>query len=241
MATDVREVLATAGRILADQGQEHFQFGHVSAREAPGAERFWVKPSDLGLGEVRASDLVLLDLDGNRLAGDGPLHNEMPIHAEVYRRRPGVGAVVHTHPFHTAALAASSAEFGIVSQDSLPFAPAPALYDSALLIVTRERGAAVAEALGGGPAVVLRNHGIVVADATVEGATVLAVTFERSVRTQHAAAILGEIREIEPAEVEEMRGEHWTPEAQAARAVSVFAYLRRQLEDGEGSSTRTRG
>ncbi|HET9457853.1 MAG TPA: class II aldolase/adducin family protein [Candidatus Limnocylindrales bacterium] len=227
MAEDVRELLATACRILAAEGHEHFQFGHASSREMAGTERFWVKPANLGLREVRPDDLVLVDLEGNRLAGDGPLHTELPIHSEIYRRRPDVRAVVHTHPFHAAALAATSTPFRVVSQDSVPFAAGPARFDSALLIVTPEHGRAVAEALADGSVVLLRNHGIVVAGRSVEEATWLAVAFERSVRLQHAAAVLGEVREIDPGEIEELGRQLGI--GRENRAKVIFAYLHRAL------------
>ena len=232
MVEDVREQLAVACRILSAEGHEHFQLGHVSAREAPGADRFWIKAAGLGLGEVTSADLVQLDLDGNRLAGDRPVHQEVFVHTEIYRRRADVLAVVHTHPFHVAALAATDAELRMVSQDSVPFAPRPARYDSALLIVTPEQGRAVAEALGDGSVVILRNHGIVVADASIEGVVFLAVSLERSVRMQHAAAVLGEVRDIAPDEVAELSRE--LGPSHAARARGVFEYLRRSNPEPDG-------
>ncbi len=229
MVDALREQLAVACRILSAEGHEHFQLGHMSAREATGADRFWLKPAGLGLGEVRPEDLLLLDLEGNRLAGDRPVHVEVFVHTEIYRRRPDVLAVVHTHPFHVAALAATDAELRMVSQDSVPFAPRPARYDSALLIVKPEQGRAVADALGEGPVVILRNHGIVVADASIEGAVFLAVSLERSARLQHAAAVLGEVREIAPDEVAQLNRQ--LGPGHAARAKGVFEYLRRSLRE----------
>lgn len=228
MVDDVREQLAVACRILSAEGHEHLQLGHVSAREAAGADRFWIKPAGLSLGEVTSGDMILLDLDGNRLEGDRPVHREVFVHTEIYRRRPDVLAVVHTHPFHVAALAATGAEFRIVSQDSISFAPRPARYESALLIITPEQGQAVADALADGSAVILRNHGIVVADATIEGAVFLAVSLERSVRLQHAAAVLGEVRDIAPDEVAELRRQ--LGPVQAARARGIFEHLSRSIQ-----------
>ena len=225
----MRDLLAVGCRILSDQEHDHFHLGHVSARVAAGADRFWVKAGGIGLGEVGPASFVLLDLDGNRLAGDGSLHHEMPIHGEIYRRRPDVGAIVHTHPFYSAALAATAADFRVVSQDSLPFAPRPAHYDSALLIVTPEQGREVAQTLGDGCLVLLRNHGIVAAGANIEEAVYLAVAFERSVRLQHVAAGLGEVREIAPDEIADMTAGFAA--SQADRSRMVFAYLRRRLRD----------
>ena len=121
MTADVRQLLVDSCRILAANGQEHFAFGHVSAREAPGADRFWFKGRGLGLGEITLDDLVLLDLDGNQLGGTRPVHDEYPIHAEIFRARPEVTCVVHTHPFESAALAATAWDFRMVGQDAVNF------------------------------------------------------------------------------------------------------------------------
>jgi L-fuculose-phosphate aldolase len=238
-ADDLRERLALACRILATEGHEHLQLGHVSVRSDAPPDAFWVKAAGIGLAEVTPDDVVLVGANGDRLAGDRPLHREVPIHAEIYRRRPDVRAVVHTHALFAAALTASEAGFRIVSQDSIPFAPAPARFESARLIVNRELGAAVAEALGDRSAVLLRNHGIVVADATLEGAVYLAVALERSIRTQHAAAVLGDVREIDAADVEALRAE--LGESHAERARSVFESLSRSVRGADQRVSRGGG
>lgn len=228
MSTDVRVRVAQACRVLYAEGQEHFYLGHVSAREAPGSERLWVKPTGIGLGEVEPEDLVLLDLDGNRVAGSGTPHHEMPIHTQIYRARPDVRCVVHTHPFHAAAFAAATADFRMVSQDSVLFADGFGWYDSARLIVTPEQGRGVAEALGAYKLAVLRNHGIVAADATIESATFLAVSFDRSLRLQAQAAALGPVREIPPDEVAAMHDDF--ANSYQGRAGTTFEYLLRRAD-----------
>ena len=111
---ELRQLVADACHILFNEGQEHFHLGHVSARE-PGSERIFVKPTGIGLGEITADDVCVMDLDGKQLEGKRSLHHEMPIHTETYRRRPDVNCVVHTHPYYGAAFAASSAAFQMVS------------------------------------------------------------------------------------------------------------------------------
>lgn len=231
MSDELRERLATACRILDAQGQEHFYLGHVSAREAPGASRFWVKPSGIGLGEVEPDDLVLLDLEGRRIHGDRPIHHEMPIHAEIYRRRPEVNAVVHTHPFYAAAFAAAAADFKMISQDSVLFADGFGRYDSARLVVTPEQGRDLAAALGDFRLVVLRNHGIAVADTTLASAVFLAVSFDRSLRLQAAAGALGAVREIDPDEVRQMND--YFSSSYGGRVEVTFDYFRRRAEAGQ--------
>jgi ribulose-5-phosphate 4-epimerase/fuculose-1-phosphate aldolase len=228
MSADVRERVAEACRILYAYGQEHFYLGHVSAREAPGSDRFWVKPTGMGLGEVEAEDLVLLDLDGARISGTRPIHHEMPIHAEIYRARPDVQSVVHTHPFHAAAFAASTADFKMVTQDSVLFAGGFGWYDSAVLVVTPEQGRGVAAALGEHELVVLRNHGIAAIGETVASATFRAVSFDRSLQVQAAAASLGPVREITPDEVAAMN--EYFAASYGGRTVDTFEYLLRQAD-----------
>src|SRR5438067_1078689 len=159
---ELRERLALACRVLFHEGHEHFYFGHLSARATTG-DAIWVKPAGLGLEEVRAADVALMDYDGRQLEGEHRLHQEMPIHTETYQRRPDVQAIVHTHPFYAAALSASQAGVAMVGQDSLPFAEGVGDYRSAELVMTVEQGRAVAEALGERRAVLMRNHGITVA------------------------------------------------------------------------------
>jgi len=218
-------MVSHACKVLYAAGQEHFYLGHVSARE-PGSAKIWVKPSGLGLGEIEPDDVVACDLDARQLEGKRALHHEMPIHTEIYRRRPDVTCVVHTHPFHTAAYASADAEFQMVSQDSVLFAGGVGHYDSATLVVTREQGERLATALGDTNAVVLKNHGIAIADQSVEGAVFLALSFDRSLRMQHAAGQFGAVDPIPEHEVNEMI-DYFTA-SYGGRIQTTWNYLLRQ-------------
>jgi L-fuculose-phosphate aldolase len=213
-----------ACHILFDQGQEHFHLGHVSARE-PGSELICVKPSGIGLGEVTVDDLAVMTLDGEKLEGPRPLHHEMPIHTEIYRRRPDVNCVVHTHPFHAAAWSSAATELKMVSQDSVLFANGVGLYSSAVLVVTPAQGERLAEALGVRRVVVLKNHGIAVAAPSVQDATFLAVSFDRSIRMQLTAQQLGPIDPISDEEVREMNA--YFDQSYQGRVETTWQYLLR--------------
>src|SRR5262245_29841883 len=93
----LRRRLAEACRMLAAAGQGDDVWGHATAR-VPGTNTFWMKPAGLGLEEIRPEQLLLVDLDGKVLRGTLPRHSEVFIHAEVFRARPEVNGVVHTHP-----------------------------------------------------------------------------------------------------------------------------------------------
>ena len=225
---DLRVLIATACHILNNEGHEHFHLGHVSARLA-GGDRIVVKPTGLGLQEVTPADLAEVNCDGRQLSGPRPLHHEMPIHTEIYRKRPDVQCVVHTHPLHAAAFSAAAADFAMVSQDSVLFSRGIARFPSPRLIVTAEQGAAVAECLADRSLVLLKNHGLVIAAPTVEEATVLAVSFERSLQVQMAAQSFGRIDPIADEDVEAMADYFAT--SYDGRIKAMWDYLSRKVPD----------
>jgi len=112
----LRRELAYACRILAANGQNDTVYGHVTYREA-GAKTFWMKPSALGLDEITPETLIRVDLEGNVVEGELPRHLEFPIHAEIFRARPTITCVVHTHPIYSIAFAATGQPLRAVSHE----------------------------------------------------------------------------------------------------------------------------
>jgi ribulose-5-phosphate 4-epimerase/fuculose-1-phosphate aldolase len=184
--------LATACRILGTEGHNDTVYGHMSARSTS-AGRFWLKGAGLGLEEIGPTDCIELDLNGNILAGARGRHVEYPIHSEIYRRRPDVSAVVHTHPLHATVLGALLSELRPVTHEGSFFVPPPIpkFDQTSDLIITPELGAAVAQALAHQTALFLVNHGIVAVGQTIEEACVAALLFEKACRVQLMAQAAG--------------------------------------------------
>jgi L-fuculose-phosphate aldolase len=234
MSTDqLAHDVAMACRVLEREGQEHSFLGHVSGREQDG-DVMLVKPAGLGLGEVTADDVLALGLDGTRRSGTRPAHAEMPIHSRIYRRRPDVASVVHTHPLWVAALTASSTGFEMVNQDSVLFSEGVGVYPSAMLVVTDDQGDDLADALGERRAVLLQNHGLVTVGASVQEAVFLAVAFVNSLRVQVLARQLGDVVPIAPSEVQVMADHIF--EGYGRRVESTWAYLQRRVAAQVGSA-----
>jgi L-ribulose-5-phosphate 4-epimerase len=189
----LRRDLAYACRILAANGQNDTVYGHVTYREA-GAETFWMKPSAMGLDEVTTDTLIRVDLDGNVVEGELPRHVEFPIHAEIFRVRPDITCVVHTHPIYSIAFAATGQPLHAVSHEGAQFTPpdVPRFTRTSDLITTRELGEEVAMTLGERLACYLINHGIVVAGNTIEKAVVAAINLERASQVQLLASASGQ-------------------------------------------------
>jgi L-ribulose-5-phosphate 4-epimerase len=189
---DMRRELAYACRILAANGQNDTVYGHVTYREA-GADSFWMKPSAMGLDEITPDSLIRVDLDGNVVEGDLPRHSEYPIHAEVFRARPEITCVVHTHPIYSIAFASTGQPLRAVSHEGAQFTPpdVPRFTRTSNLIKTRELGEEVAATLGENIACYLINHGIVVAGNTISKAVVSAINLERASQVQLLASASG--------------------------------------------------
>jgi ribulose-5-phosphate 4-epimerase/fuculose-1-phosphate aldolase len=188
---DVRDLVATASRILGHAGNGDLIWGHAAARD-PAGRGVWMKQSSWGLHEITPNLVHLVDKDGTVVDGDGPRHSEYPIHTEIMAARPDIGAVVHTHSRFAVALAASGQPLRPVSHEATFFCPpgVPRFTDTADLIRTPHLGRDIADALGGATALFLVNHGIVCVGPDLQTATVTAILLDRACEQQlltHAA------------------------------------------------------
>jgi L-fuculose-phosphate aldolase len=190
----LRQQVAWSCRILAMGGHGDYTLGHVSARSTDG-QHVLMKPNGLGLEEVAPDDVLTIDLDGAKHAGDGQIHLEYVLHTEIYRVRPDVHSVIHTHPPYATAFGATDATLEMLNHDAVLFRDGLASFDdTAELIVSPEQGAAVAAALGERRVVVMRGHGVIVTGESVPWATYAALTLERVLRIQSIARSLGSLR-----------------------------------------------
>ncbi len=175
--------LAAACRVLELEGHGDRIWGHMALRD-PDGRGFWMKRAHVALGEIHdARDFVLLSFDGKKLAGDGAPHSEWPIHSEVMKARPDVLASSHTHPFYACVYSACEEPLQtVVARSGIqPYLP-PRFTDTSELIRLPEQGRAMAETLGDGTAVLLRNHGIVTCGQTIAEPVLVGIALEKMCR-----------------------------------------------------------
>ncbi len=191
---ELRLTVATAGAILYHLGLADYM-GHVSAR-VPGTERIIIKPrhspSVHGMGTVAPERMIVIDFEGKLIEGnDGP-PAEKWIHTEIYKKRPDVGGVIHTHQMMSVA-------FGVAERPILPLlateAPLVAkpipFYRDPDLVDNADKGRALAEALGDHEVVHIQNHGVVFASPTPEEATLASIHLERLALLNFFSAQIG--------------------------------------------------
>ena len=197
------ERLIEAHHILAEQGHDELHFGHISAIDRE-AGVMWIKRGDSGFAGVALADMQAIDFNGKRVHGEGPEHTEVWLHLGVYAKRPDVNAIVHSHARPLIAYSAVEPKWPIIDQYTCEMSHGLCYYDHSGLIVSRELGDQLASAVGSGRTCVLRSHGLLVADASIEAAVVGAVEFGRSVDIQLMARALGTVRPMKQEDVEEM-------------------------------------
>ena len=189
-AQSVREQVAWACRILALEGYSDLTLGHVSARPA-GGEHVYIKRK--GSRSTRSGPTTW-----SRWTTRRPPCTWRPSSTRrSMRRGPTSAPIVHAHPPTRPPSARPTAELELLTHDAVLFADGVAYFEeTSELITDGGAGRAVAEALGHRRAVILRNHGVVVADRDVRWAVLSSITLERAVRLQAIATGLGELRPI---------------------------------------------
>lgn len=195
-----RTDLAAAYRLLAHMKMDDSIFTHISAKVGPD-ERFLLNSYGTRFDEVKASELVTVDLDGTVL--DDPLGHGINaagfvIHSAVHAARPDIGCVLHTHT--VAGVAVACLEEGLLplNQWSLQFHDRLAYHDfEGIAVNPAERERLVAD-LGTKKAMVLRNHGLMTCGRTVGEAFVLMHNLERACQAQVAALGTGRPLRLPP-------------------------------------------
>jgi ribulose-5-phosphate 4-epimerase/fuculose-1-phosphate aldolase len=195
---ELRRTVALACRILALQGLAEDVLGHVSVRAGPGELLVRCRgPEERGLLFTIPGDVHLVPLDGPAdLPGGYSVPSELPIHAEVLRRRPDVQAVVHAHaPSVIMADLAGLKLLPIIGSYNIP-AMRLALggipvYPRAVLIRRPELAAEMLAAMNDAPVCVLRGHGVTTTGATIAAAVIRALNLESLARITLGVAQAG--------------------------------------------------
>ena len=205
----IREEVARLHEELVRNDLVVWTAGNVSAR-VPGADLFVIKPSGVPYEDLSPENQIVCDLDGNVVPNTPGWEREpssdTAAHAYIYRNRPEVGGIAHTHsPFATAwaalgepipcVLTAMAQEFG----GEIPVAGYAAIGDDSI-------GRAVVRALAGhrSSAVLLQSHGVFAIGERASDAVRAAVVAEDSARAVHLARQLGTPTSIAQSEIDSL-------------------------------------
>ena len=200
---DQRAAVVQACRELLAAGLVRGTSGNVSARD-PASGTIAITPTGLGYPGMQARDVAVLSLDGEQLDGDLRPTSEVALHLGIYRARPDVAAIVHTHSMFATTFAVLGEQIPAVhyliarAGESVPVAPY-ARYG------TVELAESCVRALGTGFAVLLANHGVVAAGADLAAAMAVAEAVEYTAELAWRARQLGTPQVLDPEQLAEAR------------------------------------
>lgn len=220
----IPQKLALACRILAAEEHDSGLAGQLTARaDEPGT--YWAMRFGLGLDEIAAGNLLLVDDDLRVLRGDGMPNPSNRFHLWIYNERPQVNSIIHTHPPHVSALSMIGEPLAVSHMDaSLFYEDCAHLAEWPGVPIGDDEGRLISNALGGKRSILLAHHGQLSACQSVEEAAVMALFIERVARLQLLARAAGTIRPVPPELAQEAHDYRLKPKPIAA----TFAYYARK-------------
>lgn len=177
--------------------------GNISARD-PESGLVCVTPSSIPYDRLGPDGITVVDVNGNVVEGPHKPSSETPMHTAIYRARPDVNGVVHTHSVYATTFAILNRELPAVVITLVTMAPVPVVPFK--MPGSRELADAVASAMAGSrPAVLLQSHGAIVGAETVEAALGMAVYLEEGAQMALLALQAGGLNPIPESAVAAMR------------------------------------
>lgn len=229
------DLVARAVRVCVAANVMDFN-GHASARDAGNPNVMWINNRHASRSTLTTAEIVPFDIAAGRRIGEGiEPPSEWYIHADIYRRRPEIRGIVHSHPEYIRTLTTVGHTLQPIDGVGafLPEAGAP-LFDTPVLINTPARGEALVNAIGDAPIIVLRAHGAVTVGTSIEQAVVRMICAEANAKMQMHALQIGEPRFLRGEEYRSISAEansehantkYWTYHEETARTVGAFKGL----------------
>lgn len=236
-----RQEIVQFGRRMHEQGFVAATDGNLSVRLDE--RRLLITPTCMSKGVMRPSDIVVVDMQGNLVAGKRKVSSEIAMHLLIYRLRPDVRGIVHAHPPTATGFAASG--FGlsrplvcevVVALGSVPLAR----YGTP---GTPELSEALEPLIPGHDAILMANHGVVTYGASLENAFMKMETVEHFAKISLVAHLLGHEQPLGEEEVEKLvQARHRYNGGGASSAVTRMPVVAEPLtsDSKTGEPVRTR-
>lgn len=200
MLEKLRELLSELHQELPRNQLVTWTGGNVSIRD-PESGLVLIKPSGVRYEVLKPEDMVIVDLEGAIVEGKLKPSSDTASHLYIYRHRPDVNGIVHTHSPYATAFAAVGKPIPVYLTAMADEFGGPIPCGGFALIGSEAIGQVVLEAIGDSPAVLLKNHGVFTVGRTAQAAVRAAVMTEDVAKTVWLALQLGQPDEIPPEDV----------------------------------------
>lgn len=200
MLEKIKEELWKLHLMLPKEGLVTWTSGNISQRD-PASGYVVIKPSGVMYEDLRPEDHVVLDLEGDVVEGKLKPSSDTASHLYIYRNRPDVNGIVHTHSPYATAFAALGKSIPVYLTAQADEFGGPIPCAGFALIGGEEIGKQVVDHIGSSAAVLLKNHGVFTIGKNAKAAVKAAVMVEDVARTVHFALLMGQPDEISPENV----------------------------------------
>lgn len=193
-----KERLAASFRLFSRFGFDEGGAGHITARDPERLDHFWLNPFGMHFSQIRVSDLVLVDDQGEVVEGNGEVNlAAFAIHSRIHKARPDVVAAAHAHSLYGKSWSSLGRLLDPLTQDACAFYDDHVVFDDYGGVVEETvEGDRIAHALGNKKAAILRNHGLLTVGQCVDEAVWWFITMDRSCQAQLLAEAAGQPHKI---------------------------------------------
>ena len=185
-----RKEIIEAGLLILKTALVYGTWGNVSVR-IPDEDLIAITPSGVDYEKLQPENIPIIDLEGNLIDGNMKASIELPLHIEIYKSRPDVFAIVHTHSVHCTAMAIARKPIPASCEDLVQVTGGEVRVSEYRLPGSQDLGAVVVKALEGRQAVIMANHGLLAAGNTLKEAMKIAQICEKSAQATILAANIG--------------------------------------------------
>ena len=204
MKTDweIRREICRYGKMVYDKGFVAATDGNISMRMM--TNRLFITPSASCLGDLNVNELAYVDFNGHVLQSNCNPSSELPMHLEIYKKRPEINAIIHTHPAHSTAFTVAGESFEqpvlpelILGIGDVPIAKyaTPSTHESAVVI---------SELIKNHDVIILDHHGVVTVGINLQEAFYKLERLEHAASTLLAAKQLGNINPLNPSDIKKL-------------------------------------
>ena len=198
---DRKNRLTATFRLFGKFGFDEGVAGHVTVRDPELSDHFWVNPFGVSFKQMKVSDLILVNHDGDIVEGKHTLLNQaaFAIHSRIHKNLPHVTAAAHTHSVYGKTWSSLGRRLDPITQDSCAFYDDHVLFDDfSGVVLDVSEGDRISKALDKNKAAILQNHGLLTVGNTVDEAAWWYITMERSCQAQLLAEAAGKPKMIRP-------------------------------------------
>ena len=188
-----KRMLVAAYRLFGKFGFDEGLAGHITVRDPQRLDHFWVNPLGVSFKQIKLSQLLLVNHQGEVVEGEGLLNGAaFAIHSQIHSAHPDVNAAAHAHSLYGKAWSTLGKTLDPITQDACAFYNDHVLFDDFTgVVLDTSEGKRIAKALGNNKAAILQNHGLLTVGKTVEAAAWWFITMERSCQAQLIAQAAG--------------------------------------------------